>query len=183
MFVQQTRTCFQSIQHFERKNSLKGRSLATPVTEHSKSWAIYFSLYVRTFGLWSISSTFYAPIFCMKVLRAAFFCLEFGFEQTFVQKNACVKCSWNWPLRKRFVLRFTTSNRSTIRRHRRRQRPWDQFEKYGTIKDRFDKDCTTCNMTDMVVIWRSSYYNTDSFERKQTQLKSNSILAFFFICK
>jgi hypothetical protein len=34
----------------------------------------------------SISSTFYAHINCTKVFWAAFPCLEFGFEQTFVQK-------------------------------------------------------------------------------------------------
>ncbi len=34
----------------------------------------------------SISSTFYVRVFRMKVFWAAFLCLEFGFEQTFVQK-------------------------------------------------------------------------------------------------
>jgi len=48
--------------------------------------------------LGSISSTFYVRIFRMKVLGAAFLCLEFGFDQTFIQKNVRVKCWWNWHL-------------------------------------------------------------------------------------
>jgi len=43
----------------------------------------------------SISSTFFAHIFCMKANWAAFLSLEFGFEQTHT-KNVRVKCWWNW---------------------------------------------------------------------------------------
>ncbi len=34
----------------------------------------------------SISSAFYMRIFCTKVFWAAFLCIEFGFEQTFIEK-------------------------------------------------------------------------------------------------
>jgi hypothetical protein len=56
---------------------------------------ITYAIYVLYHG--SISSTFYARIFCTKIFWAVFFWLEFVLGTNFHTKNAYVRCWWNWP--------------------------------------------------------------------------------------
>ncbi len=48
----------------------------------------------------AIRCQFHQHFLCAFFVQKYFLCLEFGFEQTFVQKmrtkNACKKCWWNW---------------------------------------------------------------------------------------
>jgi hypothetical protein len=65
---------------------------------HAISQWVFFSVMV------SISPTFYARLFCTKVLRKAFLSLHFRFELFWCKNigaNALKKCWWNWSMEKR----------------------------------------------------------------------------------